>query len=229
MKTFGQAAGLPGFAQSKTYAAHRVWKGSARLSTAIKTPPLSRKEAARLYHDARRFERQTRGRFVSAYRPGKISTREGKLGNAGLAVLHALLFDFLNNKTGRMDPQYSTIARAACISIATVGRALARLKAAGVLNWIPRCTDPEHQVDGGWLMRQTSNLYAVQPVGQWRGYSKPADPPAPEPEAWGAAPALPSLGVTAGMGARAMAQQLGGAPPGSLGEALARATKRRQS
>ena len=186
MKTFAQAAGLPGFAQSKTYAAHRVWKGSARGE--IKTQPLSRKEASRLYHDARRFERQTRGRVESAYRPGKISAREGKIGQAGLAVLQALLFDFLNNKSGRMDPCYETLARAANLSRATVGRALARLKAAGVLNWVPRCWPMEQGPEGGFLMRQRSNLYGVTPAGQWRGFHKAPDPPPPDPATWGATP-----------------------------------------
>lgn len=184
-RPFAQAAGLPGFQQNKTYAAHRVWKGSARGE--IKTQPLTRQQAARLYHDARRFERQTRGRMESAYRPGKISTREGKLGNAGLAVLQALLFDFLNPKTGAMYPSYEAIAAAANVSRATVGRALARLKAAGVLNWIPRCELGEGP-EGGFLMRQISNLYGVAPAGQWRGFNKAPDPPPPEAATWGAQP-----------------------------------------
>lgn len=185
MKAFAQAAGLPGFQQNKTFAAHKVWRGSAR--GAIKTPPLSRQAAARLYHDARRFERQTRGRVESAYRPGKISAREGRIGQAGLAVLQALLFDFLNNKTGLICPSYEAIAHAANVSRATAGRALARLKRAGVLNWIPRC-ELEKGPEGGFLMRQISNLYGVAPAGQWRGYRKAPDPPAPEPATWGATP-----------------------------------------
>lgn len=225
MKTFAQAAGLPGFQQTKTYAAHKVWKGSARAE--IKTQPLTTQQRNQLYHDARRFDRQTRGHMASRYRPGKISTREGKLGISGLAVLQALLFDFHGKKTGRMDPSYESLARAANVSRATVGRALARLKAAGVLNWIPRCTT-EKGPEGGFLMRQISNLYGVCPVGQWLGFRRAPDPPPPDPGSWGATPSLPSLGLEAGQSPQQRQVILEGSPPGSLAHALARATKRRQ-
>ena len=225
MKTFAQAAGLPGFQQSKTYAAHRVWKGSTTAE--IKTQPINKQQRVRLYHDARRFDRQTRGHMPSEYRPGKISARQGKLGIAGLAVLHALLFDFHNNRTGRMDPCWETLADAANLSRATVARALARLKAAGVLNWVKRCApDLEQQEAGGFLMRQISNLYGVAPVGQWLGYRRPPDPPPPDPASWGAAPPLPALGLEAGDGRQRMQTILDGAPPDSLAGALARATRR---
>lgn len=224
-RTFAQAAGLPGFAQSKTYAAHRVWKGAARGE--IKTHPLSKQERVKLWHDARRFDRQTRGHMQSRYRPGAISRREGKLGISGLAVLYALLFDFHSAKTGRMDPSYETLARAANIGRATVGRALARLKAAGVLNWIPRCTREEGP-EGGFLMRQISNLYGVAPAGQWQGFRRPPDPPPPEPAAWGAAPALPPLGIAAGDSPGRIQQVLDGAPPGSLGASLAGLARRQK-
>ena len=171
----------------KTYAPFKVWRGSSRAE--IKTPPLSKREAVKLFHDARRFERQTRGFVESRYRPGKISRREGKLGRSALDVLHSLLFDFRNDRTGRMDPCYSSIALKACMSIATVGRGLRRLKDAGVLNWVRRCRVGEGP-EGGFLMRQISNLYGVIPSSSWRGFKRPPDPPPPDPSAWGKTPPM---------------------------------------
>jgi hypothetical protein len=84
---------------------------------------MKKREAGRLYHRARDFERQSRA-------PGR---QDGALSRNGLAVLHALLFDFLNFRSGRLDPAIETIAEAACVSVASVKRGLARLKAAGVL------------------------------------------------------------------------------------------------
>lgn len=53
-------------------------------------------------------------------------------------MLHALIFDFLNYATGRLDPAIETIARKACVSISSAKRGLANLKHCGVLNWINR-------------------------------------------------------------------------------------------
>jgi hypothetical protein len=52
--------------------------------------------------------------------------------------VHALLFDFINYRTGALYPSWAAIAEAACISESSVGRGLAKLKAAGVLNWLRR-------------------------------------------------------------------------------------------
>jgi hypothetical protein len=83
----------------------------------------------RLYHKARRFERRTR----------QAGRQDGALGRNGLAVRHALLFDFLNYNSGQLDPAYATIAKQACISVRSVARGLVNLKVAGVLNWLRRC------------------------------------------------------------------------------------------
>jgi hypothetical protein len=225
MKTFAQAAGLPGFQQSKTYAAHRVWAGSTRAT--IKTQPLPFKDAWRLYKEARRFERQTRGHMASHYARG-LSRRDGRLGKSGLVVLQSLLFDFLDHKTGRLDPSYYGLRQKTGLSLATIGRALARLREAGVLNWVKRCAEAmEPGEAGGFLLRQISNLYAVAPASQWRGYARAPEAPPPDPESTGAHPPMAALGVAAGDGARRMKTILEGSPPGSLGEALARLTKRR--
>ena len=65
-----------------------------------------------------------------------------------------------------MDPSYETIAQAACVSVATVARALARLKAAA-LYWVRRCEEAEGGNGGGFIMRQISNLYGVAQATQW--------------------------------------------------------------
>src|ERR1700722_853523 len=92
---------FPGFAGPKTFAAWPVWRDSTM--SAGKSQPMPKRQAVRLYHKARRFERQTR-------QPGR---QDGALGRNGLAVLHALLFDFLNYSSGRLDPSYAKIAEKA--------------------------------------------------------------------------------------------------------------------
>src|SRR6202000_3166909 len=90
---------LPGFAGPKTFAAWPVWRDSTRSE--VKFAALPKRQAVRLYHKARRFERQSRA-------PGH---QDGALGRNGLAVLHALLFDFLNYASGRLGPEYARIRR----------------------------------------------------------------------------------------------------------------------
>jgi hypothetical protein len=201
----------------KTYAPFKVWRGSSTAE--IKAPPMSKREAVIIFHDARRFERQTRGFHESRYRPGKISRREGKLGRSALDVLHALLFDFRNDRTGRMDPCYASIAHKACVSIATAGRALRRLKEAGVINWVQRCV-PGEGPEGGFLMRQISNLYGVLPSTGWRGFKRPPDPPKPDPASWGAAPPMSSADAKAAGGVDGLQTYLAYGTP--LDRALAR-------
>jgi hypothetical protein len=137
---------LPGFAGPKTYAAWPVWRDSTTAE--VKFQPMPKKKAVRLYHDARRFERQTR-------QPGR---QDGALGRNGLAVLHALLFDILNYASGRLDPSYAKIAEKACISARSVARGLVNLKLAGVLNWLRRCKPAE--TDGRFL-GSSHDLYKI--------------------------------------------------------------------
>ncbi|WP_156967688.1 helix-turn-helix domain-containing protein [Methylosinus sp. PW1] len=167
-------AGLTGTAR----ATWPVWRDSSRGD--VKFAPLPRKKAARLYHEARRFERTTRT-------PGR---QDGALGRNGLAVLHALIFDFLNYATGALFPSQESIARAANISPRSVARGLAKLKAAGVVNWLRRCA--EDWIEGRFVLRQQSNAYAILPASQWRGYAAEPQAPPPHPDAWGACPPLPS-------------------------------------
>ena len=115
----------------------------------------------------------------------------GALGHAGLAVLHALIFDFLNHRTGRLDPSYAAIAAKAGVCVRTVATALQRLRELGILNWVRRCA--ESWRDGRFVLEQETNAYAVLPETGWRGYRPPPEAPAaPWPDTWGACPALPN-------------------------------------
>ena len=152
--------GVPRFAPAgsqRTYAAWPVWRDSTTAT--VKFAPLPKKEAVKRYHKARQFERQTR-------QPGK---QDGALGRNGLAVLHTLIFDFLNYATGRLEPSYEAIARKACISISSAKRGLANLKAAGVLHWIRRAAETRDE-KGRFCLEQDTNAYGVIPPSQWLGF-----------------------------------------------------------
>ena len=174
--------GLPRFATAgsyRTYAAWPVWRDST--TTQVKFMPLPKKKAVRLYHQARRFERQTR-------QPGK---QDGALGRNGLAVLHALLFDFLHYATGRLEPSYQAIARKACVSVRSAARGLVNLKLAGLLHWQRRAGETRDE-QGRFCLEQDTNAYGVLPPSQWLGFIEDEAPP-PHPTAWGATPPLPSV------------------------------------
>ena len=163
---------LPGMKEPKTRATWPVWSGSAEGK--VRFQPVTKKDAARLYHRALAFERQTR-------QPGK---QDGAIGRNGLAILRAFLFDFLNYRTGQLDPAYATIAEAACLSVRSVARGLQRLKDAGVLFWQRRCRKGQDS-DGRFMLEQESNAYGVRPVSHWRGYRGLPEAPSPEPGTWG--------------------------------------------
>ena len=74
---------LPGFDSPKTYAKWPVWHDSTTKE--VKFQPMKKKEAAKLLHKARRFERQTR----------KAGKQDGAIGRNGMMILQALLFEFL--------------------------------------------------------------------------------------------------------------------------------------
>ena len=174
----------------KTYAPFKVWRGSAESE--VKPVPFSRREAVKIWHDARRFYTQTRGHRESRYRKGKISTREGIITAKGLLILQVMLFDFSQRSTGttnRLDPCYATIARRSGASIATVGRTLKQFREAGIMNWVRR-RRTEKMEGGGYIVRQRSNLYAPLPSSSWKGFRRPPDPPKPDPASWGATPPM---------------------------------------
>jgi hypothetical protein len=70
----GLLPGLPIFHGGKTYAAWPVWSDSVRHEARFQ--PLPKKRAARIWHKARRFDRQTR-------EPGKHG---GAIGRTALNV-----------------------------------------------------------------------------------------------------------------------------------------------
>ena len=171
---------LPGFQGPKTYAAWPVWSESTTKEVRFQSMP--KKVATKLWHRARDFDRQTR-------REGKHG---GAVGHTALQVLHAMLFDFLNYSTGRLDPSYAAIARKANVCQRTVANAVKRLRELGMLNWLRRCAESRRE-DGRFVLEQETNAYAVMPPTQWRGYRPPAEPPVPEPGTWGDHPPLPSV------------------------------------
>ena len=68
-----------------------VWRDSTRKE--VRFQPLPKRQAVKLYHHARRLERQTRAR----------NRQDGAIGRNGLLALHALLFDFMHYASGRLD------------------------------------------------------------------------------------------------------------------------------
>jgi hypothetical protein len=172
---------LPFLPLPQTYAAWPVWSGST--TAPIRFAPMPKKAAAsrRSWNGARDFDRGT-------HQPGRHG---GSVGHAALQVLHSLIFDFLNHRTGRLDPSYAAIASKAGVCVRTVAASLKRLRELGILNWVRRCA--ESWRDGRFVLEQETNAYAVLPESQWRGYRPPAEPPGPAPGTWGGpVPPLPS-------------------------------------
>jgi hypothetical protein len=203
---------LPGFtALPRTFAPFPVWAGSTTAPARFVAMP--KKAAVKLWHRARDFDRGT-------HQPGHHG---GAVGLTGLAVLHALIFDFLNHRTGRLDPSYAAIAAKAGVCVRTVASALQRLKALGILNWIRRCAE-RRGADGRFVLEQETNAYAVLPESQWCGYRAPQEPPGPAPGTWGEpAPMLSAVAQAALEGdLAAKVQALASDPKDGLAAALAR-------
>jgi hypothetical protein len=132
---------LPGFtALARTYAPWPVWSGS--VANPVQFVAMPKKAAIRLWHRARDFDRGT-------HQPGRHG---GAVGPTALQVLHALIFDFLNHRTGRLDPSYQAIALKAGVCVRTVATALARLRELGILDWVRRCA--ESWRDGRFVLEQ---------------------------------------------------------------------------
>jgi hypothetical protein len=168
---------LPGFPSPPNRAPWPVWRGSA--AGPVRFTPLSRKQAARLWHQARRWDRETR-------QPGRHG---GIIGRTALAALYALLFDFLNHRTGRCDPSLEAIAaKAGCCRRAVVD-ALARLRDLGLLSWQRRCEETR-DAEGRFRLRQRTNAYGLLPPSQWVGY-RDTDPPPPDSATLGAPERVP--------------------------------------
>jgi hypothetical protein len=172
---------LPGFVLPKTYAPYPVWSESTTKE--IKFQGMPKRIATKLWHRARDFDRKTRQKGSGQH--------GGVLGHTALQVFHALIFDFLNFTSGRLDPSYAAIARKANLCERAVASALQKLRSFGLLNWVRRCA--EDWEDGRFVLRQETNAYAILPDSQWRGYTPPVEAPPPHSDTWGATPPLPSL------------------------------------
>ncbi len=181
----------PNFIIPLAYATWPVWSDSTRKKVSFQ--PMQKKAAVKLYHRARDFDRKTR----------RKGHHGGAVGPTALQVLHALIFDFLNYTTGRLDPSYAAIAKAANVCERAVATAIKRLKALGILNWVRRCA--EKWSEGRYTLEQETNAYAVLPCTQWKGYTPPPEAPPPLPGTWGDHPPLPSVLAQA-----ATERQLGG-------------------
>ena len=168
---FQISAALPGFLIPQPPAPWPVWRGS--IAGPVRFAPLSRKAAAKLWHRARRWDRETRTK----------GRHGGAIGRTALAALYALLFDFLNHRSGRLDPSLDAIARKAGICRRTVVNAIRRLKDLGLLIWQRRCEEDRDEA-GRFRLRQRTNAYGLLPTSQWRGY-RDTDPPPPSPDVLG--------------------------------------------
>jgi hypothetical protein len=131
--------GLPTYERPGTLAPWPIWSGSC--AKPVRFGGMPKKQAVKLYHQARVWNRQRRARGYG-----------GALGSAAMRVLESLLFDFLNFRSGRLDPSYEGIARKTGLGRSTVAVALARLKELGIITWLRRCTEdrvlPTQVVDG---------------------------------------------------------------------------------
>lgn len=205
---------LPGFAGLKTFAAWPVWRDSTRDE--VRFAPLPKKEAARRWHKARRFDQQTH----------IMGKHGGVIGRTGLAVLYVLLFDFLDYATGRLDPSYDAIARKAGVCRRAAVNAVHRLKELGLLHWQRRCREDKDDA-GRFRLTQETNSYAVLSPANWRGFYEPPPPPPPEAGTWGDHAPLPDV-ITAAADElrhgqqRAMLAALDSDPGDQLAAALAR-------
>jgi hypothetical protein len=156
-----------------------VWGGST--TAPVEFQPMPKRQAAKLYRKAQAHDRRTRQRGSGKH--------GGALGRIALGVYNVLLFDFMNHATGRLDPSIEAIADKASCGTTAVKNALRKLKEKGFLAWIRRAKPAEDE-NGGFLLRQETNAYAVLPETCWQGYEEPA-PPTVEPWQWGATPPLP--------------------------------------
>jgi hypothetical protein len=196
--------------EAPTRAPWPVWSGS--VAKPVSFQPMPKKAVVRLWHRARNFDRGTH----------EHGRHGGTVGHSALQVLHSLIFDFLDHRTGRLDPSYEAIARKAGVCVRTVATALKRLREVGILNWVRRCA--ESWRDGRYRLEQETNAYAVLPESQWRGYRPPAELPGPAPGTWGGpVPPLPSAVALAALEAdlRGKVQALGTDPRDALARALA--------
>ncbi len=96
------------------------------------------------------LDREQRARFRALL---LLNRRPGRL-TLSASVIGRILLDTLS-EDGRLDPSHATIAARARVSIATVIRALAQLRAFGFVSWVRRL------VRTAWRAEQTSSAYVL--------------------------------------------------------------------
>jgi hypothetical protein len=112
---------------------------------------LDREQRLQLWFSAQALESRTKAH----------GQHGGLLRRTGLAVLRALLFDFLNVGSGRCDPGYEAIATAAGVAESTVGPALDRLETSGLLRRIRRAYWTLNAL-GRKVLTQDTNAYLFE-------------------------------------------------------------------
>lgn len=119
--------------------------------------PMDRRVRSRIVAAAERYDRVHR----IGHRTARNGRANGAIGHVGLEVLRALLFDFLDTRSGRLDPAIATIAIRIGRSIAAVADALKRLRMHGFLEWLRRYVPTGQAGLRGPQVRQTSNAYRI--------------------------------------------------------------------
>jgi DNA-binding MarR family transcriptional regulator len=115
---------------------------------------MDRNAVARLLFSAEAYDR-------ASHRAG---LHGGALKRTGVAVLRALANRFHNRLSGRCEPSLGAIARAAGVARSTAALALARLRAAGFLEWTRRGVTVSRRVRGverSSMFTQVTNAYRL--------------------------------------------------------------------
>jgi len=90
--------------------------------------PLDRNDRAKIMAAAEALERRTKA-------PGK---RDGVVGVSGLMILRAMLYHFMDSKSGRCDPSYKQIQAKTGLCTQTIANALKALARTGLLEIVRR-------------------------------------------------------------------------------------------
>ena len=100
------------------------------------------------------LDRERKAQFSAKVR---LQRRPGRLTIATAGI--ALVLLGLLGADGKLDPTHDTLAALACVSVATVKRALDQLQAFGFLDWTRRLI---RSAGTGWRAAQTSNAYVLR-------------------------------------------------------------------
>lgn len=172
MQTIGNIALSSDFANDlTTNGIWPVWRDS--IASPVKFTSMTRQQAAKIWHKARKWDHAT-------HEHGKHG---GIVGRSALAVLYALLYEFYNFRTGRLDPTIKTISERSGVAPRTVHKALNRLRELRILDWQRRCEHARSKT-GQFLLRQLSNAYQVAKAQLWGREDRP-DAPAPNRDTLG--------------------------------------------